>query len=308
VRKFSLVTGAYGFLGRHIAKKLSSEGWQVIGIGHGSWEKEQWCQYGISQFYSSDVTYENLEKIHSHPFDLVIHCAGSGSVGASYENPPEDFRKNVVSTYDLLEFIRLHSPSSHLIIPSSAAVYGFTDKKEINEEYILNPVSPYGLHKKIIEEICSYYSSRYDIQVSIIRFFSIYGAGLQKQLLWDACNKMYNGEFIFSGTGNEVRDFLHITDAVELLFLLSEKKSDGLSIINGGTGKGNSIKEILNYVHENLQANGEITFSNQAREGDPPYMIADTAKSLALGWSPKISIEDGISDYVNWFLSHIERS
>lgn len=303
MQKTALVTGTYGFLGRHVAKKLACDGWQVTGIGHGSWNKKEWSQYGIKVFFNCDVTYENLEKVLNPPFNIVIHCAGTGSVGASYSNPREDFRKNVISSHDLLEYLRIHSPSSHLIFPSSASVYGCVEKKLIPEEHPRNPVSPYGLHKKMVEDLCEFYSSRHDINVDIIRFFSIYGTGLKKQLIWDACKKIHAGNSQFFGTGNEIRDFLHIDDAVSLIQLLAEKPSQGLSIINGGTGLGITTREIITLIQKGFSDNNPLNFTNLIREGDPTYMIADIRKARSLGWIPLVPLNVGINDTIEWFYS-----
>ena len=115
--------------------------------------------------------------------------------------------------------MRLYAKDSQLVIPSSAAVYGQKNEKSISVHDVLNPVSPYGNHKRICETLSKFYSNYYKLRISIIRLFSLYGPGLKKQLLWDACNKIYSGDQIYSGTGLEKRDWIYIEDAINLILL-----------------------------------------------------------------------------------------
>jgi UDP-glucose 4-epimerase len=99
-----LVTGAYGFLGRNVAKEFKKAGNYVAGIGHGKWDKDEYSKWGIDDWYETTITFEALLNIN-HKFDIIIHCGGSGSVGFSWENPYEDFQKSVGSTLSVLEYI-----------------------------------------------------------------------------------------------------------------------------------------------------------------------------------------------------------
>jgi UDP-glucose 4-epimerase len=297
-----LVTGAHGFLGRHMARKFSAAGHTVTGIGHGKWYAEEFNRWGITHWVETTITFEALLNIHGQ-FDVIVHCGGSGSVAYSKGNPYEDFQKSVQSTLSLLEYIRLQSPKAKFIYPSSPAAQGNMPDAPIHEETISLPISPYGFHKKIAEELCLSYSRNYDVNVGIVRFFSIYGAGLKKQLLYDACKKIATqkeGDFVFHGTGGETRDWLHVEDAASLVLRLSENLGKW-AVVNGGTGIRTEISEVLQLVVSEFDTSRKIKFNNISRDGDPKYYWADITKMKDLGWKPTVPLADGIKSYVAFF-------
>ncbi len=300
--KSVIITGAYGFLGRNTALKFKEYGYKVFGCGHGCWDGREYEQWGIDEWIQGDISLDLLQKFNVHP-DVIIHCAGSGTVGLSLSNPTSDFHKTVSGTLDVLEFIRINSPKTKFVYPSSAAVYGEHIDSEISTHDSLNPASPYGVHKKIAEEICTSYRNHFGITTAIIRFFSIYGPGLKKQLLWDACNKLTKKTDTteFWGTGHETRDWIYITDATELIYL-NATSAQVFSIMNGGTGKKISIKETLLILSKEL--NTELTtigFNNVVRIGDPRFYHASMNEAIQFNWSAKVSLEDGLQKYADWF-------
>jgi UDP-glucose 4-epimerase len=299
-----IVTGAYGFLGRNTALKFKQNNFKVYACGHGKWQNNEQEQWGIDSWIEGDVSLELLHKFNLQP-DIIVHCAGSGSVRLSLEDPAADFHKTVSSTLNVLDFIRISSPGTKLIYPSSAAVYGEHINAKISTHESLNPASPYGVHKKIVEELCSSYHYHFGINVAIVRFFSIYGPGLKKQLLWDASNKFINqiGDAEFWGTGNETRDWLYISDASELLYVNAVSPSH-FSIMNGGSGVKYTLKTILSMLKSELYINKNVvSFNNVVRVGDPRFYHADITEAMQLDWFAKIDLEEGLKKYVKWFKS-----
>ncbi len=297
-----LVTGAYGFLGRHLAKKFKQEQCHVIGIGHGKWYVEEYEKWGIDEWVESTITFETLININQ-AFDIIVHCGGSGSVGYSKSNPYEDFQKSVQSTLSVLEYIRLRSPRSKFIYPSSVAVQGSLPDLPIREELVSTPISPYGFHKKIAEELCLSYNRNFGLNIGVIRFFSIYGDGLKKQLLYDACKKIENcktEDVTFWGTGEETRDWIHVDDAVSLIYQFGIQIK-GFDIVNGGSGIRIEILELLNLLKEEIGTNLKINFNNEVRIGDPMYFWADISHLKKYNWTPKVSLSEGIKSYVKYY-------
>ncbi len=294
------VTGAHGFIGRHVSRHLALNGWKVIGIGRGVWsssvEQEEW---GISSWINSDLTVEVLSAVNETPY-AIVNCAGSGSVGLSYENPVKDFECNVLATLNILEYARKYAPFAKIIIFSSAAVYGNVGHYPISENESLVPVSPYGVHKKIAEDISRSYSVNFGLNISVLRLFSVYGAGLKKQLLWDASNKIRLGQFDFYGSGNELRDWIHVNDIARLIEYLLIQDKVGYAIYNGASGLGTTVRDVLNLLFKALNVSKKPVFSGIVKLGDPLGYIADIARVENLGWKPEISLEAGIADYVNW--------
>ncbi|MEJ6981632.1 SDR family oxidoreductase [Pedobacter sp. P351] len=295
-----LITGAYGFLGRYAAKMFKQQGYLVTGMGHGKWYSDEYSRWGIDHWVESTVTFDSLMNINKK-FDLIIHCAGSGSVAFSRENPYEDYQKSVQSTLSLLEYIRLQNPDCKFIYPSSPAVQGNLGNVLIREDMISTPVSPYGFHKKIAEELCLSYHRNFNIKIGIVRYFSIYGEGLKKQLLWDACRKIQqSNEVVFFGTGKETRDWIHVSDAVNLLFFLANNLTD-YKVVNGGSGKSIEIESVISYLCEAFNKPVNVSFNGQIKEGDPLHFWADLNQTSTLGWQPKIDIKDGLKGYVNYY-------
>jgi UDP-glucose 4-epimerase len=300
--KKALVTGANGFIGRHVCRYLSEQGYHVIGIGHGFWTDDEWRAWGLSEWFELDVTLASLVAHGGQP-DVIYHCAGSGSVGFSVENPAQDFDRSVVTTIEVLEYIRTLSSKTVLIFPSSGAVYGKAEKFPINEKDPLHPTSPYGYHKKMAEDLLISYGRTYGIRCGVVRLFSVYGTELKKQLLWDSCNKFMTRKKEFFGTGDETRDWISVKDVVRLMYVLAENASSEVPIVNGGTGESVKIADIIGFLGSQFPESSSAVFNGKTRAGDPEHTLADTTSARAIGWKPEVSWQEGMKEYAQWFRS-----
>ena len=297
----AIVTGAHGFVGRHVARKLGRKGYTVFGIGHGQWSREEWMQWGMTEWLAADITVKNLRRLNHLP-RLVVHCAGSGSVSFAQKHPVLDFERTVTSTVNVLEYLRTAAPGAALVYPSSASVYGNCTVWPIHEATLLAPISQYGIHKLMAEQMIRSWSQRFTIPSSIVRLFSAYGPGLRKQLLWDACEKLAAGDALFMGTGEEVRDWLHVEDAAELLTMAAGHTSVACPTVNGGSGEGVKVRTLLEHLAESLHGKPQtISFSNLQRTGDPSTYIADINAARQLTWRPERQWRPGIAEYVAWW-------
>ncbi|MBI5918954.1 MAG: NAD(P)-dependent oxidoreductase [Nitrosomonadales bacterium] len=293
-----MITGAAGFIGRHVSAEFARRGMRVTGMGRG--ELGDWHLYGIDTWYPCEVTVDSLFQYADTP-DVIVHCAGGASVGVSVQEPYQDFIQTVQTMAQVLEFMRLRAPHAKLVYPSSAAVYGQVKQLPISEDTPLQPISPYGTYKQIAENLCQLYAHQYQLSIAIVRLFSIYGEGLRKQLLWDACNKLANGNPEFFGTGGEVRDWLHVKDAAKLLALAADHASPIAPILNGGSGQGVCIRDVLQHLSEQLGSNVVPQFSSCEKVGDPNAFIADMTIAKQWGWSPEIDWHSGVAGYAQWF-------
>jgi len=299
----ALVTGAYGFVGRHVARALARSGVAVTGIGHGNWTAQEAAAWGVTQWRSADVDLESLADLaigDGTAPATIVHCAGSGSVPFSYERPREDFRRSVDTTLAVFEFARLHAPGARIVIPSSAAVYGLAETLPIATDTHRAPLSPYGVHKAMAEDIARSYAVHFGLNAVIVRLFSVYGTGLRKQLLWDACTKLSRGTGEFGGTGDETRDWLHVEDAAQLLIAAAANADRSGPVFNGGAGIAVSVRRVVERLAQRLGAPAP-RFTQIVRPGDPLHFVADIAASTALGWSPRHHLDAGIDDYADWF-------
>jgi UDP-glucose 4-epimerase len=296
----ALVTGAYGFIGRHVARALANHGFEVRAIGHGPWGRDEWRNWGIVDWHLGDVTLDSLITYGGEP-DLIFHCAGSGSVSFSMTHPYQDYQRTVATTHCVLEYIRSIRTAAALVFPSSAAVYGTTQTSPISVNAPLEPASPYGMHKKIAEDLCRAYGRHFGVRSLLVRFFSIYGIGLRKQLLWDACNKIAAGDLIFSGTGDETRDWLHVEDAASLMIHGAQHAAARCTVINGGTGDATRIDAIVSAIADDLSSPQPPHFSGISRPGDPTNYQADIDQAIGWGWKPTRHLREEIRLYVQWF-------
>lgn len=300
MKKTVLVTGAHGFVGRHVARRFADAGYVVTGVGHGAWDRSEFSKCGVTFWHQAHVDLDSLVTYGGEP-DVIAHCAGSGSVMFSMRHPLQDYDRTVSSTAAVLEYVRLHSHGTIVVYPSSAAVYGNAGNLPIRESAARQPISHYGVHKLLAEHLCQSYASNFDVPVAIVRYFSIYGEGLRKQLIWDACSRVASGTFTFFGSGDELRDWLHVDDAARLLMVAASHAARDCPIINGGSGDGVAVRDILALVFREFGLEQPMQFSGEARLGDPLGYQADIQLANAWGWHPEIPLADGVNRYVEWF-------
>lgn len=295
MNKTILITGINGFLGTHAYSYYSERGFEVYGIDHNGSDKKNTIV--------NEVTYDCINSFNIK-FDYILHFAGSGTVKEAHINPDKEKANTVSSTKSILEYMVKQNRNSKLIFSSSAAVYGNSYTRLISEEDYKEPISIYGEHKILCENLCNEYATKYNLNISIIRYFSVYGEGIRKQLLWDFCNTVktnFNNLVINCfGTGKEKRDFIHVKDAILLSALIFEK-NEGFNIYNGGTGIETKVEDIMRKICFNLNYKGKLNFTSKQSSEDPQSITANISKIKNLGFTSTISIKEGIHRYVEWF-------
>ncbi len=299
------VTGARGFLGRYVARRLSADGRRVIGLGHGSWPDREFASWGVTDWLNGDVSPANLDILsarHGHP-SIVFHLAGGSSVGASLTAPAEDFQRTVSSTVAVAEWIRSRTPATVGVLASSAAVYGVGHDKPIPERAICRPTSPYGFHKRIAEQVFESYATTYNLSLPVVRIFSAYGVDLKKQLLWDLCVRLASEpkRIELGGSGMETRDFVHVTDIADLFAIIAAGQTPPKGVLNCGSGTPRTVRDVAESVVDAWGRSCEIQFSNQCRVGDPTYLVAAHDAAQRFGFEAKMTWEKGVAEYVRWF-------
>lgn len=311
-----LITGARGFIGQHLTRALDDAGHLVCGLGHGAWPDADAQRAGLTRWINGDIVPANLRLLQqscgtpSH----VIHLAGGSSVGAALANPREDFFRTVATTTELLEWVRAEAPTCQLMAVSSAAVYGAGHDGPIDEASLLNPFSPYGHHKRMMEELCRSYAASFGIRACVVRLFSVYGPGLTKQLLWDACSRLAAdaSPLVLGGTGAELRDWTDVRDVTRALVLLLQHTGTAVPVFNVGSGVGTTVNDVADVLTRSWQqaCGGVATpfrFSGLSRPGDPFSLVARPDRLQALGFEWRIPLNQGVRDYVAWFLHRQQR-
>lgn len=302
------VTGARGFIGQHLCRLLADQGREVHGLGHGAWTEGERSTVGVNTWLNGDICQSNLDVLAAaagRP-EVIVHLAGGSAVGPSLLAPAEDFRRTVVATSELLEWIRLRAPQTRVVLASSAAVYGGGHPGPIAVGSACEPYSPYGTHKLMAEMLLHSSAKDFGVAGAVVRLFSVYGNGLRKQLLWDLCGKLAigRGPVVLGGSGAELRDWLHVDDAVRLLAGAAEVAGPNCPVFNGGTGAGVSVAEVAGWMCAHWDAERAPVFSGVRRAGDPDALVADlSATSARLDWQPQVSWQVGVSSYVDWYRS-----
>ncbi|SCB42566.1 UDP-glucose 4-epimerase [Bradyrhizobium shewense] len=233
----------------------------------------------------------------------LIDLAGNANVGTSIQAPRFDFLSSVNLFSSILDQVRLRSPETRVLFASSAAVYGQPNLLPITEDMPRQPISPYGFHKVMCEQLAAEYHSIYGLQVASSRIFSAYGAGLRKQIFWDLCHKCLAGDIIrLGGDGTESRDFVHASDIAQATLCLLRRGAFNGESYNVARGIEISISEIAHRVVAAFGENKErIVFSGDNRAGDPKNWRADIGLVSALGFKPQVGIDEGVAEYVSWF-------
>ena len=278
--KIILITGAHGFLGSNIYKLLKNHN-QVF--RYGKFRKRQ------------IISEEGLKKFNKN-FDIIIHCAGSSSVTKSIEDPAKDYQKTVGSTKAVINFIKSQKNKIKLIYISSPAVFGNSIKKKL-----LKPISAYGKNKLKSEKLLIKFSKEMKLDLVIIRFFSLYGEGLKKQLLWDTLSKLKQKVFSFYGDGSETRSWMHISDAIKVINLAVENNIKGLKIINAPGNDVLTNKEFINNIYKISNAKQKPVFTGIIRKGDPKKQILNNTDLVRIGWKQSVSMSKGLKKYIKWF-------
>lgn len=290
-----LITGATGFIGRALAESFLDGGkssvFAVASPGGA-------LPSGLADSVGLRLPHPDLRRCLAewHP-DLVFHCAGSALPTRSLSDPAGDFVSAVPVMQELLEGLRLEAPGAHLVMLSSAAVYGQPERLPVSELDPIRPLSPYGYHKWMAELLCQEYSAIYGLRTTCARVFSAYGPGLRKQILWDAISKLRgNDGAVFFGTGAETRDFIYIDDLVAALRLLGDRPDEAPHLAcNVASGRETRIDEAVAAVAEGLRiSSGTWRFSGEVAPGAPSCWRADIGRLGSLGFVPSVAFDDGV--------------
>jgi UDP-glucose 4-epimerase len=290
------VLGGGGFIGSHLVAALSKTQYKIQVAGN-----------NLTSSAGSTIEYLSGD-LNSHLYqqciapDLIFHLAGGASVASSVQDPHHDFAKTLPHLSALLHKMQTDWPHARLIYLSSAAVYGEDASDSTSIKCSLKPMSPYGLHKQLAEEMLHFYARRYQLAIQIVRPFSVYGEGLRKQLLWDALNKAQRGEFCYFGSGEQQRDWIYINDLIDfLLCLMTQTISEQNQLLNAGTGVGIPIKQILTMLLHTAGYQQTPEFSSIGKIGDPDNLVSCIQEQLAYPQLKQTSLQQGLERYVAWF-------
>ena len=280
-----LVTGSVGFIGTHLLADLYAHGCEPL---------------ALPEALRLPAEAELLSFLADARPSAIVHCAGTSSVAGSFKYRDADFTSNVSSTRSILEAAARLAEPPHVVLLSSAAVYGQPADLPVKEDAPLRPLSPYGFHKAAAELLCREYSSCAGVPTSVLRVFSAYGPGLRRQVLWDIAQQARAGRVLLGGTGEETRDFIEIDDLVEVVALtLARAPRDG-SPVNAAAGEPVTIARLARLLLAALGSDVPVEFTGESRVGDPARWHADLTTLRGLGKKSFRSLDEGVARYAAW--------
>ena len=337
--KTILVTGAAGFIGSYLAKRLLNEADALIvgldncndyyDVSLKETRLESLKNYKNFVFVKGDLVDKQLvdslfEKYH---FDIVVNLAAQAGVRYSIDHPDVYIQSNIIGFYNILEACRYHMPQ-HLVYASSSSVYGGNKKVPFSvDDKVDNPVSLYAATKKSNELLAHAYSKLYNIPTTGLRFFTVYGPmGRPDMAYFGFTNKLVQGKTIeIFNFGNCKRDFTYIDDIVEgiirVMAKAPEKKmgEDNLpispyKIYNIGNNNPENLLDFVEILKEELVSAGVLAkdydFDSHIKlvpmqPGDVPVTFADTsALEKDYDFKPTTSLREGLREFARWYKSY----
>lgn len=311
-----LVTGSAGFIGWKVTKKILERGDSVVGVDNMNtyydprmkeWRLQTLQEFKNFTFIKEDITnYEALEQLfRSHSFDAIINLAARAGVRASLENPWIYYDTNVTGTLNLLECSRRYGPKK-FVLASTSSLYGADNPLPFREDANTDrPLSPYAASKKAAEVLCSTYHYLYGIDVTVVRYFTVYGpAGRPDMSLFRFVKWVSEGQpVIIYGDGKQKRDFTFVDDIAR--GTLAALKPMGYEVINLGSDKPIVLIEALRLAEELLGRKANVEF----KERHPSDVLAtwaniSKAKRL-LNWKPETPFEEGLRQLVTWYTENL---
>lgn len=310
-----LVTGGAGFIGSACAKKLMDRGDEIVMIDNfNNYYDPSLKEARIKKFlkgykfklYRGDIRDEKLiEKIfRKEKIDKVIHLAALAGVRNSLRDPKSYMDVNIMGSVNLLE-ISVKYKIKNFVFASSSSVYGNNKKMPFSErDSVDTPISPYAASKKADELIAHVYNHIYGLNVTALRFFTVYGPwGRPDMALFLFTDAITKGKPInVFNRGKMSRNFTYIDDIVSGTITVLDK-CKGYGIMNIGGDKEETLMRYIEVLENNLGQKAKKNLMPM-QPGDVPSTVADITKLKKLGWKPKTKIDEGIRNFVDWYKSY----
>jgi UDP-glucose 4-epimerase len=304
----AIVTGGCGFIASHVVDRLVREGHEVTVIDNLSTGYLENVQHHLDaktikllQFDLGDK--KKTEKALKNA-DTVFHLAANADVRHGLEDTFRDIDRNLIVTYNILEAMRKNDVKK-LLFSSTAATYGEPDKFPTPESYHPRQTSFYGASKIGCEALIEAFSEAYGMQAWMYRFVSIQGERHPHGVTYDFVKKLNHNpkELEILGDGTARKSYMYIGDCIDGFFLGYKKAAGKVNLFNLGHEEYVNVKKVADIITDEMGLKGvKYNFSGGERGwvGDSPLVHLDTGRIRALGWKPKVSIEETIRRTVRW--------
>lgn len=270
-----LVTGASGFIGKHLVAELRNSEFEAIEANRASGD------------ISAVSTWSNFSRA-----DAVVHLAASTFVPDSWKDPGGFLRVNLQGTACALDYCRQNNA---LFIYMSSYLYGNPGELPLAETARLVAPNPYALSKKLSEEVCKFYADEYGVKVTIFRPFNVYGPGQSSRFLIPSIlGQAASGIRIRVGDLRPRRDYIFVEDLVDAV-IKAIRSASAYNVFNLGTGTSYSVSELIALVQDVMGTSLPVESAGDQRQGEILDTVADISKAMTvLGWAPKHSLYSGL--------------
>ncbi|MBZ0251784.1 MAG: GDP-mannose 4,6-dehydratase [Candidatus Methylomirabilis sp.] len=307
-----LVTGGAGFIGSHVVDGLLARGDAVVCLDNFNDYYDPALKRanlagarGAARFTLVEGDIEDVGTVEAvfrdHPVDRVVHLAARAGVRPSIENPRAYFAANVMGTVNLLEACRGRGLRT-FVFASSSSVYGECERAPFREDFKIDqPVSPYAASKKAGELVCYNYHHLFGIDVSCLRFFTVYGPRQRPEMAIHQFARRIEEEkpIKMFGAGDTSRDYTYVDDIVGGVLAALDRCS-GYNIYNLGRSDPVSLADLVATVEAAVGRKARIE-RLPPQPGDVSRTFADISRARAdLGYDPKVSLAEGVARFVAW--------
>ena len=316
-----LVTGGAGFIGSNVIREFLVSGHDVIGLDNFDdyydvrLKRERWQVLHAMRDKGKLILLEGdildqvfMEKLfHEHPIDAVVNLAAMAGVRNSIINPKKYVEVNTLGSLRLLETMKKFGCGLY-VMASTSSLYAGQEMPFVESMDVRQPISPYASSKLGAETMSYAFSHIHGIRVRILRYFTVYGpSGRPDMLPFRLCEWVRRDAPIkIFGDGEHSRDFTHVVDVAYATRLAVESSSlDRYEIINiGGGGNRISMNELIQMVAQSFVKDARVDFLPEVT-GDMKHTQSEIQKAQSkLGWSPSVSIRDGVQNMVNWHIDN----
>ena len=300
-----LITGGAGFLGTHLVRYWGSKGHQISVLNTKSKRSTEFASgfnSNVEVIWGSVEDYNTVKNSVKNK-DLIVHLAAKVNVDQSVVSPKDYFATNLDGTINILEAARKFGVK--VLYESSREVYGDMPVSPVSEETELKPKSPYALSKASADRICYGYHTSYGVEVMILRSCNVYGANQRAGKLGAFIPRLVEqalsgGELTIYGSGNQKREYIHVSDLVRAHDLLINKGEFLGEAINVGTNHYYSVKEIAEKISGRLSSQ---ILNVQSRQGEIPGFVLDSNLIRSMGFVPRVDFWKGLDDYMDYCVS-----
>lgn len=310
-----LVTGANGFVGSWLCQRLLSEGAQVLVLIRDRVPGSNFHRLGlharVDEISGTLTDFQLVSRMVSeYTVEYCFHLAAQAIVGVANQSPLSTFESNIRGTWNLLEALRLAKTIQGVVVASSDKSYGVHRDLPYREDHALNPLYPYDTSKACADLLARCYFHTFDLPVTVTRFANIYGGGDLNfsRIIPDSIRAVLRGHNpVIRSDGTPERDFIFVDDVVDLYLEIGKRLPGGQvagEVFNGGH---NQPVKILHLVEKIIELSGQKGLKPDIRgkdtghaEIDRQWLDATKAKE-ALGWEPKVGLEEGLSRTIDWY-------